>query len=784
DVPPQLKTVYLDHTGSTLYAASHVRSLMEELLTNIPSNPHSRHASSLWTHARIEQARDRLLKFFGTSAATYSLVFTANATAAIKLAGELAPIGSEEAGVGSGVFCYTQEAHTSVVGLRSLVADRGVAVRPADFGELDSVLAPENNTGTSLLAYPAQCNFSGERFPLTVADSIHKMYAPMTQEGTHPPWWVLLDAAGYASSSALRLDELEAGPDFVALSMYKIFGMPTGLGVLLIKRSSVPYLRHKRYFGGGTVGGLSFDTQWQEFRLDVESRYEDGTVNFNDIISVHHALDAHARNFGSIDDVARHTQSITQYARSTLEGLAHANGAPMCEVYSNALPSGGKQGPVIAFSLKDPAGRYIGFVEVERLAVMCGIALRTGRFCNPGATQKWLKLSTPELIRYSSMGVVCGDDHDLVDGHPVGALRISFGAMTSKQDIDLFVSFVTRHFRDYARTIGAAIDMSQESETETKVDEADDLSTDKEPIGAQVEVDQIVVYPVKSCHGWVVPRGASWEITRYGLLFDRSFVVMRENSTIPMQQKRYPAMALIRPRIDRQQGVLVLEASGHKPLEISLRADSLNLQPVETRVCGDRMDIFRVVSEGVSAWLSSVLSVSCYLACEPALLLNSGTKEGQDREEHAGLGERRDSACYARTRRGDLSFVNEAQISLVTAESAQQVESWVMEQSDTLGSTGGAKQEGGFGPMQYRPNIIVKSAVPATAPHKGRHRPLEPFAELRWTHVRLGKATLQVSGLCRRCQMIGVNQESAQVLKEPYSTLARKMRIDGKVIFG
>ncbi|KAJ1788189.1 hypothetical protein LPJ59_005581, partial [Coemansia sp. RSA 2399] len=40
-----LKTVFLDHAGSTLYAASHIRAHTEEMLSQIPANPHSRHAA-------------------------------------------------------------------------------------------------------------------------------------------------------------------------------------------------------------------------------------------------------------------------------------------------------------------------------------------------------------------------------------------------------------------------------------------------------------------------------------------------------------------------------------------------------------------------------------------------------------------------------------------------------------------------------------------------------------------------------------------------------------------
>lgn len=37
------------------------------------------------------------------------------------------------------------------------------------------------------------------------------------------------------------------------LSYYKIFGYPTGLGALLLRRSALPLLAGRRYFGGGTV---------------------------------------------------------------------------------------------------------------------------------------------------------------------------------------------------------------------------------------------------------------------------------------------------------------------------------------------------------------------------------------------------------------------------------------------------------------------------------------------------------------------------------------------------
>ncbi|KAJ2787875.1 hypothetical protein GGI15_000383 [Coemansia interrupta] len=777
----RLKTVFLDHTGSTLCAASHTRATAEELLTQIPANPHSQHVASQWTHLKIEQVRDRLLRFFGTTAERYAVVFTANATAAIRLAGELTPMTK------TGVFCYSRESHTSVVGVRNLAAKCDVAIRPIDFSDIETVVLPTNTHGTSLLAYPAQCNFSGQRFPMDVASKIDRLYKQSGDyyEDGHVPWWVLVDAAGYASSSPLKLDTLDVGPDFVAASMYKIFGAPTGLGVLLVKRSSIPYLKSKCYFGGGTVANLSFDKRWQEFRHDIESRLEDGTINYQAIVSLSHALDAYERNFGSIDTASQHIQSITDYAVETLRSLSHDNGNRICHIYGH--DDGSRWGPVVAFNLKDTQGNFIGHYEVERLAVMAGIALRSGRFCNPGASQKWLQFTTPDLMRFAAMGYVCGDDHDLVDGKPVGALRISFGAMTCKLEIDLFAKFLVRHYHNYTQPVPCRVEKEHKvpnmprshSSSESISRELMSPMTAKEPSNGgdlHIEIEHVVIYPVKSCHGWVVSRDMAWELTYYGLKFDRAFVIMRHNSSAPMQQKRYPRMALIRPRIDLDRSLMILEAPDCPPLEVSLLADSMNLERTESLVCGNTVQMFRIVSDEISAWLSSVLGVSCYLACEPQLLISDTSVMSVDMLSQTDTLSSGGSPFSPRSRRDDLAFVNEAQLLMVTNESAAQVDRWVREESNAGDDS---SENVTIGPMQYRPNLVVRAASGTEMA-----RSLEPFEELKWTGLNIGTTQFQVSGPCRRCQMIDINQESANVLKEPFSTLARRMRVNGQVVFG
>ena len=65
---------------------------------------------------------------------------------------------------------------------------------------------------------------------------------------------VLLDAAAFAATSPLSFAAVPA--DFVALSFYKLFGYPTGVGALVARRDALAILR-RRYFGGGTVEFVS-----------------------------------------------------------------------------------------------------------------------------------------------------------------------------------------------------------------------------------------------------------------------------------------------------------------------------------------------------------------------------------------------------------------------------------------------------------------------------------------------------------------------------------------------
>src|SRR5690606_24466124 len=71
--------VYLDYTGSGLYAESQVRRHAALLADAVLGNPHSRNPTSSACTARVDAVRARVLDFFEADPEEYEVVFTLNA---------------------------------------------------------------------------------------------------------------------------------------------------------------------------------------------------------------------------------------------------------------------------------------------------------------------------------------------------------------------------------------------------------------------------------------------------------------------------------------------------------------------------------------------------------------------------------------------------------------------------------------------------------------------------------------------------------------------------------
>src|SRR5204863_2591349 len=125
--------------------------------------------------------------------------------------------------------------NNSVNGIRELARSNDAAVEYVrmtvpdvriDLESLDQELSRTDRSHANLFAFPAQSSFSGVRHSLDLV-------AAAQDHG----WHVLLDAAAFVPTNQLDLRLVK--PNFVAVSFYKMFGYPTGVGCLLVRNESL-----------------------------------------------------------------------------------------------------------------------------------------------------------------------------------------------------------------------------------------------------------------------------------------------------------------------------------------------------------------------------------------------------------------------------------------------------------------------------------------------------------------------------------------------------------------
>ncbi|XP_024894465.1 molybdenum cofactor sulfurase isoform X2 [Pteropus alecto] len=796
----KLGTVYLDHAGATLFPQSQLTSFTHDLMENVYGNPHSQNISSKLTHDTVEQVRYRVLAHFRTCPEDYSVVFTAGSTAALKLVAEAFPWVSPSQESSGSRFCYLTDSHTSVVGMRMIATAMNVTSIPVRPEEMESAEKRGAAAGDPdcqlphLFCYPAQSNFSGTRYPLSWIGEVKSgRMCPVSAPGK---WFVVLDAASYVSTSPLDLSVHQA--DFVPLSFYKIFGFPTGLGALLVHNRTAPLLR-KTYFGGGTAAAYLAGEDFYIPRQSVVERFEDGTISFLDVIALKHGFDALERLTGGMENIKQHTFTLARYTYTALSSLRYPNGARVVRIYSDSeFSSPEVQGPIINFNVLDESGNVIGYSQVDKMASLHNIHVRTGCFCNTGACQRHLGISDEMVKKHLQAGHVCGDDVDLIDGQPTGSVRISFGYMSTLEDAQAFLRFIiaTRLCpsgghpipqatpgeagappaeSEAQNTMTVTMDghsSSPEEDTRPNSRIWNDLPTAVDAVslhppvlkatrtqqtpsgraagvldgglGSHV-VTNLYLYPIKSCAAFEVTR---WPLEKQGLLYDRSWMVVNHNG-ICLSQKQEPRLCLIQPFIDLQQRIMVIKAKGMEPIEVPLEENGEQAQICQSKVCTDRVNTSDC-GEKISSWLSEFLGRPCHLIKQSSNFQRNAKKHGKGQ-----------SAGTTAT----LSLVNEAQYLLLNRSS-------VLELQQQLNASDENGKEKLF-PMKdlisrFRANIIINGT--------------SAFEEEKWDEISIGPLHFQVLGPCHRCQMICIDQKTGQRNQNVFQKLSESR--ERKVNFG
>lgn len=768
------------------------------MTTSLLGNPHSLSPSSQLSTLRIEDTRLRALRFFHADPAEFDLIFVANATAGIKLVVE-----ALRAVPGGFDYVYHQSSHTSLVGVREEAAISSCVSTDQVENWLegsDPFQDDERHSAILLFAYPGQSNLDGRRYPFTWPPRLRKLN--LRPGGS---FYTLLDAAALAATYPLDLSDSETAPDFTVVSFSKIFGFPD-LGALIVRRQAESAFTFRRYFGGGTVETVVCQKeQWHAPKSHrLHERLEDGTLPVHSIIALDSAMSVHGRLFGSMANVASHVSYLAGRLYAGLQELRHCNKSPVCEIYSpgpeEVLPAVTGSlapyfaGPIIAFNLRNHAGAYISLTEIEKLAGLKNIHIRTGGVCNPGGVASALDLQPWEIKRNFSAGFRCGSENDVIAGKPTGVIRASIGAMSTVSDVDAFVAFVSEFYREKALAF-----------------ERPDADEAFENPNHSLYVSDIIVYPVKSCGGFAIPKDTGWEVRPEGLAWDREWCLLHQGTGQALSQKRYANMALLRPVLDFEAGFLRITYAGkceseHQPKEIRVPLSSnpalFHASPMprgtrSSRVCGEEIFALTYASEAINTFFSATLGVPCVLARFPP-----GGQEGDKSARHAKAHLQKHQRAYCNNNaaiplatelsrtppsppdsdaeeieRRRILLSNESPILAINMASVRALNKAIV-------SRGGRAVSSAV----FRANIILDT-LPKTltriAPEHDSKEVESAYAEDNWSSIRVGgQQTFKMLGSCRRCHMVCINQSTGEKGEEPFVTLSKTRRFDGKVFFG
>ncbi|KAF9262666.1 PLP-dependent transferase [Marasmius fiardii PR-910] len=442
----RLRETYVDYMGGSLYPESLVRVHANFLSDHILGNTHSISNSSKLSLKCADEAREAILLFF-KAPPEYTVVFTPNASGALKLVGESYPFTR-----GSNYVLCT-DSHNSVHGIREFAAHAEanvIYIPTTNHGGFETGLAKTlllqnrpraKRLAPSLFSITGLSNISNSKVPLSVVEYASSL-------GYH----TLLDAAALAATSPISLSDTPV--DAMAVSFYKMFGFPTGVGALVVKKSFLKQLR-RPWFAGGNIDVVQVPGNIVTRSRELHEQFEDGTINYLTLPAVTDGL-----RFLSayLPFLPLRLSCLTDYTVKALSRLRHeSTGIPVVRILSrrptNRLKSIGEQsetGCIISLIFSFPTGEMIPNSFVEFSASKMNISLRTGCMCNPGGAAAMLGIEDHMQQLYP--GATLRDFEQAV-GRELGVVRISLGLGSNFQDVWNVIEFASIIGSEQSRNI-------------------------------------------------------------------------------------------------------------------------------------------------------------------------------------------------------------------------------------------------------------------------------------------------------------------------------------------
>ena len=170
------------------------------------------------------------------------------------------------------------------------------------------------------------------------------------------------------------------------------------------------------------------------------SGFEDGTLNFSSLPSVDIGLDFIDQV--GIDLIHARVRALTGWLIDRLAELRHGSNRPLVTIYGPTDMRA--RGGTITLNFRQASGAFIDHQLIEAKANERGISLRSGCFCNPGAGELALGISSDEMkacFAQSSERMTYDDFRRCVDGKSSGGVRVSLGLASNFADVQALLEF-------------------------------------------------------------------------------------------------------------------------------------------------------------------------------------------------------------------------------------------------------------------------------------------------------------------------------------------------------
>jgi uncharacterized protein YcbX len=242
-----------------------------------------------------------------------------------------------------------------------------------------------------------------------------------------------------------------------------------------------------------------------------------------------------------------------------------------------------------------------------------------------------------------------------------------------------------------------------------------------------LQISELYIYPIKSLAGIAVTKAL---VTKTGFEYDRRWMLVDENCRF-ISQREVSEMALLQVSV-RDNGLMVTHKTKSDSTIIPFQSAG---RQVEVTVWDDTC-MAEYVSAETDKWFSDMLGLNCRLVYMP--------------DETKRVVDQRYAPADAITSFSDAyPFLIVGQASL-----------------DNLNS----RLDQALPMNRFRPNIVFTGG--------------QPYEEDRIAHFTVNDIDFFGVKLCARCNIITIDQETAQSAKEPTKTLAGYRKKNNKILFG